>query len=773
MLGARSIEDVLLGEAVSGSRSQRFADMIAIASAVKNRMDRLGQPVHSVVSAPGQFSAYGKPLPAGAERHRAAAKAAWDYVMNNGPTHRGMFYSTPKAVGNLPSGLAQVTKTAGHVFFEDPHGRTIQTAAGYVQPAAAPVAQVAPTAAQTLSPTLASANSAMRVAEFDPVSVSTGAPPAQMDGVARSGLNYTHGSTRGDVMNGLTDEARRSLQMMEANSRSPVTVTSALRTPVQNAAAGSGRGSQHLHGNAYDIDLTGMTDAERAKTVEMARMSGATRVGAYSGNNSIHVDFVEGFAPTSGYAVDVHPMFDKSVRNMAQAPDWFQNGLSQTTVPTPSPRPDPQAATPVAKGTDAATVLGLAAAPAGKVERAALGPAAPRLDTVAASPTGEAQRASLAPAMASGPAYSSWWDGGAAKAAPRSNGPAPSLTPATLGQGDMVAPSFASARMTAPAVSAPAQSFAPPSPTISAPSTLPAPNAGMSLAAQYASYGAGKVPPATPAMNAMLSPMPTMAQSFVSQGPMPTFVSSIAAPRPTIPAPVRQAVRSAAGQFPPAPPAPPQMVASDIYGGATGSARATGGNTVSRFSNSQNTYVTNAYGKTTAIDPNGRQMAVHGAPGSGKASKGISGPLGGQGSGIGSIFDADPQLGGRSKFGNTARTLGGSMAGSAVGSLGGPVGSLIGAAIGAELSKPGGGRLGEWAAGLKTVNTANIPSMMGMTFGPTTQFYRPVNGLQFPTAPSGVRGALGGRESNRSYTEMRDISPRAADAISKGQGGLY
>lgn len=56
-------------------------------------------------------------------------------------------------------------------------------------------------------------------------------------------------------------------------------------------------------------------------------------------------------------------------------------------------------------------------------------------------------------------------------------------------------------------------------------------------------------------------------------------------------------------------------------------------------------------------------------------------------------------------------------------------------------------------------------------------FASPIGGLGglggFPSAPRGAPGALGGTQSNRSAGEMRGMSPRAADAIGKGVGGLY
>ena len=136
---ARSLVDVVLGEAVSGTPVQRYEDMKAIASAVANRAARAGVSVKDVISAKGQFDAYGKSLPPGVEAFRALAERAIAEVAQFGPTHAGTFYATPKAVDNLPSGLQPVAQTTGHVYFDDPQNRAIATAQGYITPSKAAV----------------------------------------------------------------------------------------------------------------------------------------------------------------------------------------------------------------------------------------------------------------------------------------------------------------------------------------------------------------------------------------------------------------------------------------------------------------------------------------------------------------------------------------------------------------------------------------------------------------------------------------------------------
>ena len=133
---ARTVEDVILGEATYGTPEERFRDMLAIASVIDNRARKLGVTPEEVVAAPGQFSAYNRALPAGVDRYRALAKSALDMVKTNGPVHRATFYATPDAAGNLPSGLAQVGQTTGHIYFDDPANRPIRTSVGFRVPQA-------------------------------------------------------------------------------------------------------------------------------------------------------------------------------------------------------------------------------------------------------------------------------------------------------------------------------------------------------------------------------------------------------------------------------------------------------------------------------------------------------------------------------------------------------------------------------------------------------------------------------------------------------------
>ncbi len=174
-------------------------------------------------------------------------------------------------------------------------------------------------------------------------------------------------------------------------------------------------------------------------------------------------------------------------------------------------------------------------------------------------------------------------------------------------------------------------------------------------------------------------------------------------------------------------PAKPRgLTAYDIYGGVVGQALDnTGKNIVSRDPNG-NTAVTNKWGVTTVTNAAGRQVA---SPQNGPLSaKPISGGL----------FDTFGKNVGKNL--PSGREVLGTLIGSAVGSLLGPGGAVA------------GGALGRRAA---------------MEHGPLGRLFAG----RFPAPPE--YGPNSSKASNRPEREMRNISPRAAEAIGRGKGGLY
>lgn len=65
-------------------------------------------------------------------------------------------------------------------------------------------------------------------------------------------------------------------------------INSAYRDPTHNANVGGAKGSQHIHGNAYDISTAGMPQDEVGRMIQAAYGAGFQGIGVY--DNSVHFD---------------------------------------------------------------------------------------------------------------------------------------------------------------------------------------------------------------------------------------------------------------------------------------------------------------------------------------------------------------------------------------------------------------------------------------------------------------------------------------------------
>lgn len=69
-----------------------------------------------------------------------------------------------------------------------------------------------------------------------------------------------------------------------------VGINSGYRSPERNAAVGGARSSQHIQGNAVDLNTAGWTNEQKRDALEAAVQSGVRGVGIYNSGNSIHID---------------------------------------------------------------------------------------------------------------------------------------------------------------------------------------------------------------------------------------------------------------------------------------------------------------------------------------------------------------------------------------------------------------------------------------------------------------------------------------------------
>lgn len=89
-------------------------------------------------------------------------------------------------------------------------------------------------------------------------------------------------------MEGLSPAAQEAWRRLTSTWGQPLTVTSGYRDPTHNARVGGARGSQHMHGNALDIDVSGLSPQERIALSDAAKAAGFQGFGFY--DNSLHFD---------------------------------------------------------------------------------------------------------------------------------------------------------------------------------------------------------------------------------------------------------------------------------------------------------------------------------------------------------------------------------------------------------------------------------------------------------------------------------------------------
>lgn len=107
--------------------------------------------------------------------------------------------------------------------------------------------------------------------------------PKGLAGITASnkrGYNPDISNIRPEVLSGLSQ--------LQQSFGKKLPIVSGFRDRNRNAKAGGAKGSQHIHGNALDLDVSHLNREERIQLIKMARQQGWGGVGIY--NNSIHLD---------------------------------------------------------------------------------------------------------------------------------------------------------------------------------------------------------------------------------------------------------------------------------------------------------------------------------------------------------------------------------------------------------------------------------------------------------------------------------------------------
>lgn len=93
-------------------------------------------------------------------------------------------------------------------------------------------------------------------------------------------------------MDGVKPELLKNFQLLQGDFGKQIPIVSGYRDKATNTKAGGANHSQHIEGNAIDLDVSGLSKQERIQLIQKASARGFTGIGIYK--NSIHLDMRAG-----------------------------------------------------------------------------------------------------------------------------------------------------------------------------------------------------------------------------------------------------------------------------------------------------------------------------------------------------------------------------------------------------------------------------------------------------------------------------------------------
>jgi hypothetical protein len=129
-------------------------------------------------------------------------------------------------------------------------------------------------------------------------------PAADPSAGHHAGDGHDHGSPSAD-RGGMSEAALSAWGRLTDAYGQPLTVTSAYRDPKRNEQVGGANNSQHMHGNAYDVDVSHLSYEDRIALADQAWAAGFRGIGFY--DNSMHFDVADPRAWGPSYSSDSIP----------------------------------------------------------------------------------------------------------------------------------------------------------------------------------------------------------------------------------------------------------------------------------------------------------------------------------------------------------------------------------------------------------------------------------------------------------------------------------
>jgi len=127
--------------------------------------------------------------------------------------------------------------------------------------------------------------------EYNKLQKEEGAKPSYLGGPgSKSDTGTGQTLTPGQIerLKGVRPELQEKLGSLQQSFGKELPINSGHRDPKHNAKVGGAKKSQHMHGNAVDLDVKHLSKEERVELIRQASAQGFTGIGVY--NNAIHLD---------------------------------------------------------------------------------------------------------------------------------------------------------------------------------------------------------------------------------------------------------------------------------------------------------------------------------------------------------------------------------------------------------------------------------------------------------------------------------------------------
>ncbi len=297
--------------------------MAGVAHVIQNRSKMRGQSIGDVVRDPHQFTGYSKPGPTAQEamrdpEMRARAEGIVSAVLagqgvdpTNGADHYHADYVSP----DWAKGMAETKRIGNHLFYNSKSGK--------VEPSSSANAFVPENDPLGLYGPKGQFSDLLKGDERSNVPNPNGKglarlvrEPEEKENSGGGKLNFVHP--------GQEKIAPQFAAILTETSKAmgrDFTINSGYRSPTHSVeAAKPGGPGEHADGTASDISMKGMSEGERAKLVRELYSRGARRFITYKNSpDMLHVDMKDQTGKGTPWF-----MFDKSARNMPNAPAWFK-----------------------------------------------------------------------------------------------------------------------------------------------------------------------------------------------------------------------------------------------------------------------------------------------------------------------------------------------------------------------------------------------------------------------------------------------------------------